>query len=361
MPAPSAGGHTPKLTALQNKPPLQKQRANQYNGVPTPVDVDRLQSYLDGFPAEKSTILVQGFWQGFKIPSSITSDPPKGVYTNHKSARENPTVVDKKLDKELQAGRIDGPFKCRPFKDLIISPLGLVPKKEPGQFRLIHDLSFPKDNSVNSHIDPALTTVGYELLDQCVEQVRFLGKGALIAKADIQDAFRILPIHPQDYRLLGFTWRDDFYFDKCLPMGCSISCATFEAFTQALQWVLQNKCGVRYMSHILDDFILFGPHASTECRNSLFAFTELAKSLNIPLKAEKTIPPSTRATLHGIDVDTINMSLHLPADKVQELEAKLSSMQHRKKVTLRQMQSLIGSLNFACRAVPGPGIYAAAH
>jgi hypothetical protein len=41
----------------------------------------------------------------------------------------------------------------------------------------------------------------------------------------------------------------------------------------------------------------------------------------------------------------------LPADKVQELEVKLSSMQHRYKVTLRQMQSLIGSLNFACRAV----------
>jgi hypothetical protein len=69
--------------------------------------------------------------------------------------------------------------------------------------------------------------------------------------------------------------------------------------------------------------------ASTECRVSLFACTELAKSLNSPLKAEKTIPPSTRATLHCIDVDTMNMSLHLPADKVHELEVKVSSMHHR--------------------------------
>ena len=78
----------------------------------------------------------------------------------------------------------------------MLSPLGIVPKKVPGQFCLILDLSFPKDNSVNSHIAKLHSEVHYELLDDCVAITRQTGQGCLVAKADIQDAFRIIPIHP---------------------------------------------------------------------------------------------------------------------------------------------------------------------
>ena len=108
----------------------------------------------------------------------------------------------------------------------MLSPLGVVPEKVPGQFRLIHDLSFPKDNSVNSHIVKLLSEVHYELLDDCVSVIREIGQGCLMAKADIKDVFRIIPIHPADHRLLGMTWQDKYYFDKCLPMGCSTSVCT---------------------------------------------------------------------------------------------------------------------------------------
>jgi hypothetical protein len=48
------------------------------------------------------------------------------------------------------------------------------------------------------------------------------------------------------------------------------------------------------------------------------------------------------------------MQLRLPDDKLYELKAKVGDMARRKKVTLHDLQSLIGSLNFACRAiVPG--------
>jgi hypothetical protein len=57
---------------------------------------------------------------------------------------DNPVAVSNKLAKELALKRMAGPFKLPPFKDFVVSPLGLVPKKEPGEFRLIHDLSFPR-------------------------------------------------------------------------------------------------------------------------------------------------------------------------------------------------------------------------
>ena len=44
--------------------------------------------------------------------------------------------------------------------------------------------------------------VHYESFDNIVEWVQKFGRGALMAKADIEDAFRIIPIHPEDHHLL---------------------------------------------------------------------------------------------------------------------------------------------------------------
>lgn len=57
---------------------------------------------------------------------------------------DNPTSVNNKLSKELAAGRIVGPYDTPPFETFRVSPLGIVPKKLPGEFRLIHHLSYPE-------------------------------------------------------------------------------------------------------------------------------------------------------------------------------------------------------------------------
>ena len=55
-----------------------------------------------------------------------------------------------------------------------------------------------------SHIDKENTKVSYELLDQVVDIVVNCGRSALVAKGDIKNVFRILPINPERYHLLGF-------------------------------------------------------------------------------------------------------------------------------------------------------------
>ena len=80
----------------------------------------------------------------------------------------------------------------------------------------------------------------------------------------------------------------------------------------------------------------------------------LAQSLKLPVKEEKTVLPSTKVELHGITVDTIAMELSLPPDKLSRALNQIRSMVSCKKVELVELQSLIGLLNFACRAVvPG--------
>ncbi|KAM3928083.1 uncharacterized protein RB166_006211 [Leptodactylus fuscus] len=65
-----------------------------------------------------------------------------------------------------------GPFLEPPLAELKVSPLGVVPKKEPNKFRMIHHLSFPEGSSVNEGIDPELCSVVYTSFDAAIEWVR---------------------------------------------------------------------------------------------------------------------------------------------------------------------------------------------
>jgi hypothetical protein len=59
-------------------------------------------------------------------------------------------------------------------------------------------------------------------------------------------------------------------------------------------------------------------------------------------------------TFLGIELDTIAMEARLPLDNFLKIKNCLSEMRVRRKVTLRDLQSLIGLLNFACCVVqPG--------
>ena len=106
------------------------------------------------------------------------------------------------------------------------------------------------------------------------------------------------------------------------------------------------------MSHILDDFMFFGPPDSLICLNSLQAFLLLAESLGLPIKDDKTVLPSTSAELHGILFNIETMLMSLPQDKVQRAISLIDDMFKKRNVTLLQVQQLHGLLNFVCRAVP---------
>ena len=210
---------------------------------------------------------------------------------------------------------------------------------------------------VNSNIPDEFSKVSYENLDTCINIIASIGKGTLIAKGDILDAYYILKIEKQSYRLLGFFWNGDYYFQKCLPMGLTTSCKEFELFSRAVQWILKNKLNVKNMSHIIDDYMFFGDPNTNDCLNSLNAFLELSKTLGIPIKNEKTVLPTTRAELHGILVDTDQMKMFVPDDKVKRAILLIDKIICAEKVTLRSLQSLAGLLNFLTKVIKSGRIF----
>ena len=229
--------------------------------VPTTVNPQTLKSELQNYDDQKKSFLINGFQFGFKL--GCEGEPSHKIHQNHASIFKNKTVVHEKLKKEQLLGRIAGPYKQIPCNDFVCSPLGLVPKKNPGEFRIIHDLSFPKEQSVNSFIPQHNSTVQYESIDNVINLVRIFGSHCLMAKMDIEDGFRNIPIHPTDYHLLGFQWEGQYYYDKCLPMGASSSCQIFEKLSTALHWIMINKYKAAGMSHLIDDFFFIAPLTQT--------------------------------------------------------------------------------------------------
>ena len=78
----------------------------------TPVKVDRLDFLLQGYQSHLATYLVNGFRYGFRI--QFIGDRTRFESPNLKSALQNPELVMSKLQKEISAGRIAGPFTRPP-------------------------------------------------------------------------------------------------------------------------------------------------------------------------------------------------------------------------------------------------------
>ena len=314
------------------------------------VNIEALRYLLEGYDVTKAAYILDGFSKGFSVGSNAR---PHGDYDrNLTSCYANPNVIDKYILTERALGRIIGPFEVSPFRNYQISPIGLIPKSTPGEFRVIQHLSFPFGSSLNDSIPREAVDVQYGSIDDAIHAImRCEAPAAYMAKTDIQCAYRIIPIRPEERCMMGFKWRNGYYFDCALAMGCSSSSKIFQAFSDSLVWIAQKKFGCSAIVNVLDDFLLV-ENSLAAGRLALGNFTRMCDIIQVPLKASKTVEPCTEITFLGLKLDSVGKVLILPRDKVSSCQVMIRSMMHKKSIRLRELQSIIGRLNFACLAVP---------
>ena len=73
--------------------------------------------------------------------------------------------------------------------------------------------------------------------------------------------------------------------------------------------------------------------------------------LGIPVAMEKLEGPATVLTFLGIEIDTKEMILRLPTTKLVELQDLVTSWLGKKSCLKRELQSLAGKLQHACKVV----------
>ena len=251
---------------------------------------------------------------------NYNASTPAARRHNHPSALANRPVVSERIWHEVGLGRMIGPMSL--VEGIHTSPIGLVPKaRQQGKWRMIVDLSSPKAKSVNDGITSELCSLLYARINNALEIIPTMGLGTLLTKVDLQDAYRIVPVHPGDHHLLGIVWEDMTFVDCCLPFGLRSAPKISSAVADALSWSLLVN-GVVAQIHYLDDFLFFD---KKEGPLSLPTILSTFGQLGVPVAEHKTNGPSSCVTFLGILVDTIRFELRLPQDKLLHLQTLVSS------------------------------------
>ena len=72
---------------------------------------------------------------------------------------------------------------------------------------------------MNDGISRSLCSLQYVSIEDIVNKIEKMGRGALLAKVDLKEAYRMVSVHPQDRPLLGVEWEGRVYVNTALPFG----------------------------------------------------------------------------------------------------------------------------------------------
>ena len=172
---------------------------------------------------------------------------------NSLSARQNPSIVDELLQTELDKGYVKGSFPQPPFNSYRVSPLEIATHKYSGKNRLIFDLSSPHkkaDPSVNDLINKEQCSLSHVKIDDAIQLIQQFGVGSLMCKTDMTDAFKQIPIRPNQWHLFCFKWKTNYYHYVRLPFGCRSSSKLFDTLSSAICWIAKNNYGIHNILHL---------------------------------------------------------------------------------------------------------------
>ena len=321
--------------------------------IETPVNANVLEEYIHGY--SDAEYIVNGFKSGFSL--GIRDDYSLKYGTV--KPRPSPMTLLKKLDDEVEKGRIIGPFTTKPMKDLFVSPLYVIPKPNSDKYRMIFNLSHPMQGSVNDNILENCRSVHYcsvQDVGQCL-LAKYREGNAWLAKVDLADAYRIVPIQRSDWKFLGICIEDQYYIDRMLPMGASSSCQIFNRISDSLRWMFYKQTPVRAeLFNYLDDF-LFIADSEQNCEQALRCFENLCEKLGVPIAPHKTVRPVKSLVFLGIGIHAERLSMYIPQDKKQKMKDKLKKFLAVKAPQVKMWQSLAGSLNHIAQVIVCGKIY----
>ncbi|XP_073462542.1 uncharacterized protein [Aquarana catesbeiana] len=317
------------------------------------VHVGWLAFYLTSHPTPSlAAFLIRGFTTGFHT-GLITLPNTTHECKNLLSAATDEETITTLLQTELDRGYIIGPFTQSPFSVWRVSPIGLVKGKFSNKLRLVYDLSAPHCShipSLNTLIPSEEFSLRYSTVDSAIQSIILAGAGAWLSKADISDAFKLLPIDPCLWRWHGIKWKGLYYFATKLTFGSKSSPWLFDTFAQSLSWILSQHASCQKVIHYLDDFLLIEkPNEPPVDLNSL---RTIFHNLNVPLADKKVEGPAQIVTFLGIILNTHTMQASLPPDKLTRIRTVIHTFTNTQGCTKKQLQSLLGMLNFAIRIIP---------
>ena len=234
------------------------------------------------------------------------------------------STLDNEIQKLLEKGAL-----CRvPFTaDAFYSRLFLVPKKG-GSMRPIIDLSALNQFIENPHFQ----------MEHLSSIKTLLKPGHFMTKLDLKDAYLSVAVHPDCQKYLRFVWKNQTFQFRALSFGLNIAPRVFTRLLKPVAAFLRKR-GARIVIY-LDNILIIGSKIEETRR-----FTEMAmsllESLGFIINKEKSIfKPTQVLTFLGFTINSVNMTLNLPHDKVTAIQSQCRQLLTLSSVTLRAIAQI---------------------
>ena len=323
--------------------------------VHTRLNIQKWREHLVGYDqADIVQFLEYGFPLGLSTNAMLSSS-----LQNHGSSYQFYDFIDEFISTGLSRCELSGPFSIPPFPSVHVSPLMTAPKK-PDSRRAVFDATFGdfslnKNTIQDSYCDsPCL--YNYPTVDDFKNIVLKSGRGCFMWKRDLSRFYLQIPLDPVDFPKVCCIWRKKMYFFVSLMFGLTHSGLQGQKVTTAVTWIhqrlgLDTSDGATYTSVNYSDNIGGVEKTLRRAVQSYNALGELFTELGLVETTSKAHPPSTSMPYLGVLFDTLQMTMSIPGDKLQEVRCELDIWLKRKTVSKRTLQKLLGKLFWIARCV----------
>ena len=173
-------------------------------------------------------------------------------------------------------------------------------------------------------------------------------------KTDLARGYRQLRVDPTDWPLLGFQHNGSTYLDIYPPFGLKTLAMFMQRTSEAITYI-HGKAG-HYTRSYLDDF---GGAEATRDRatSALQSLQDTMRELGVAEALHKVCQPSQTMIWLGIFFNSVEMTMTIPSEKMAEIGATLREWDGKTRATQREIQSLLGLLNFVASVSPPARIF----
>jgi len=296
--------------------------------------------------------------RGVPLRHSLQDLPPPASsclpYRSATPESDSWALVQRHLLREIAAGR------------LIVAPPGVTSAyshhtgalpKGSDKIRFIHDHSRPYGASLNDSIHHLPVTFG--TVDDAIALIRRHGRGAFMARVDIADYFRNIPVEPLDLELLAFHAHlgqgGDMVqlWDGYLQFGLRHAPEVGQRIAAAVVRVLRRQ-GHDGIVALLDDYLVVADSFAA-CASSWRALITTLQALGFPINwgPGKTVPPRQIQIFLGVELDTLALQARLDPLKLAKAARVIHALAAQRSASIADISSAAGFLSWIAKVVYG--------
>jgi len=179
-------------------------------------------------------------------------------------------------------------------------------------------------------------------------------------KTDLVGAFRVVPLHPALYHLLGFAWEGQYLVDNRLGFGSCSGLFLFQVLSNALHFIINAEilealgADMAPLLNMLDDFL--GAAVGVEAAVTAFEImmSVMVDKCGLATAEHKTSRLCQLMGVLGMEYATEGqwLGVRLPSGKAAGYAARCDKVAQAQAAVTQDLLSLAGKLFFAEEAYP---------